>query len=387
MKNISLGNFPLSTFSAAVISFLLFNIHPASAQKSKITGLAYNNQTADKVKMTILPPGSGGNLTEAVVGYELVSGTKMIVPPKTIVKLQSPGGMQVVRATGDKSIEYTVTFISNGENHFVKGFGAQVVNTVKKTIGYNYRNSNEKGTTAAAKGTEFTFTDFTLPSPTSNEAKAVITTSEGSIYIFDQVPCSVQGVPLKTKRPGGQVTKSISRTQHTGEGEFISKDTMLDYRSFQWAVEYIRNEVNSKTDPEDKADNLMCLGYLYINMEQPGQAIEPFRNAANYYKEIYGEDHLSAIEADLSLAEANRTLGEKARTNAIAMKNINLLQNTLSAAEDKLNFLHANNDKEGGEIVCAEITEIRLFLAWAYAIAGNNEQKKGYQNKAGNGCE
>ena len=59
-----------------------------------------------------------------------------------------------------KSMEYKVEFTSDGENHIVKGFGAQIVNTVNKTLGYKYRNTNERGVTAASQGTEFTFTDL-----------------------------------------------------------------------------------------------------------------------------------------------------------------------------------------------------------------------------------
>ena len=143
----------------AIVFLLMLNA--VYAQKfSTITGLALNGKSATTVNMNIFPPGKGGNKTVANINDQLPAGTRLVVPANAIVKLQSPGGTQVIKPTQGKPIEYTVEFTAQGENHVVKGLGAQIQNTVKKVAGYNYRNTNEKGTTAASKGTEFTFTDL-----------------------------------------------------------------------------------------------------------------------------------------------------------------------------------------------------------------------------------
>ena len=308
------------------ILFLLM-LNSVYAQKfSTITGLAFNGKSATSVNMNIFPPGKGGNKTVANINDHLPAGTRMIIPPNAIVKLQSPGGTQVIKPTQGKPIEYTVEFTAQGENHVVKGLGAQIENTVKKTVGYNYRNTNEKGTTAASKGTVFTFTDL---SDGKNE-KATITTAEGTINIIDEVPCTINGEPVKNNRKGGVTTKSVSQTQTAGDNAFTSSDEPLDYASLDAAVNYINNEINGgETDPEDIADDLMCLGDLYMDMEQPEQAIKPYSKAADYYLAEYGDDDLSTIEARLSLAQAYIEANNDAQGSAIVTECISILEENL----------------------------------------------------------
>ena len=121
--------------------------------------------------------------------------------------------------------------------------GAQIVNTVNKTLGYNYRNTNERGTTAASKGTVFTFTDLSE----SKSEKATIVTNEGTINIIDQVPCTINGQPIKNNRKGGITTKSVSQTQSAGQATFTSSNKPIEYGNYNAAIAYIKNEINNET--------------------------------------------------------------------------------------------------------------------------------------------
>ena len=137
-----------------VFSLLAITVSTYAQKASSVIALRLNGKSANSVPCTVLSPGSGGNNKVVNVGDQLKSGTTLIIPLNTIIVLRSTGGQQeVTPANSTKPIEYKIEFTVHGENHIVKGLGAQIVNTVNKTLGYNYRNKNEKGTTAASKGT------------------------------------------------------------------------------------------------------------------------------------------------------------------------------------------------------------------------------------------
>ncbi len=370
---------------AAIILLFLFIAGSAGAQKfSTITGLSLNGKPASSVNMNIFPPGKGGNKTVANINDRLENGTKIIIPGDVMVALKSPGGTQVIKSTQGKPVEYTVQFTENGENHTVKGLGAQIQNTVKKTVGYSYRNTNEKGTTAASKGTEFTYTDLSA----GNDEKASITTTEGTITIIDEVPCTLNGEPMKSKRKGAEATKSVSKVQQAGDEAFTSSDEPLNYTSLDLAVDYINKEIeNEDTDPEDIADDLMCLGDLYMHMEQPAEAIEPYSKAAEYYMDEYGDDDLSTLEARLSLAEAYIEAEDDAKGTKILEESINILEDIVEIDLDDLGFATQDDDAGAIEFICSELADLYNFLGWAYDIKGDEAQSEDYYNKAETGCE
>ena len=134
--------------------------------------------------------------------------------------LQSPGGKAKDQLFHQSAFSYTVEINGKGENHTIQGIGAQIQNSVTKAVGYNYKVNNGKGTTAASKGTEFTFTDLSE----GKDEKATIKTTEGTIHIIDEVPCTINGQPVKNERKDEPVTKSVLRTQSAGDGEFTSSD-------------------------------------------------------------------------------------------------------------------------------------------------------------------
>ena len=371
-----------------VILCLFASEHMNAQQVSAVVALRFNNQSTSRAKVNILPPGKGANKTEIAVSDKFGSGTKMIIPIGTVIVLRSPGGTQVVsNINKEKSIEYKVEFSDKGENHIVKGVGAQIENNVKKTLGYSYRNTNERGTTAATKGTEFTFTDL---SDGENE-KAKIITKEGSIKIIDQVPYYVNGKAIKNDRHGKLTTRSISKTQSAGENIYTSSDEPRENDTYESAINDIKNEIememqNGDVDPEDLAGDLMCLGDLYMVNKEPLSAIDAYRKASNYFTEVYGEDDLYTIEANLSLAAAYLAAGNAAESKEIINASIKFLEESLEDAEDDLKFVLEDDDAENEDIICEDISEIYGYLGWAYEIAEDDANKEKYYKLADEGC-
>ena len=371
-----------------VILSLFASEHMNAQQVSAVLALRFNNQSTSRAKVNILPPGKGANKTEIAVTDKFESGTKMIIPIGTVVILRSPGGTQVVsNINKEKSIEYKVEFSDKGENHIVKGVGAQIENNVKKTLGYSYRNTNERGTTAATKGTEFTFTDL---SDGENE-QAKIITKEGSIKIIDQVPYYVNGKAIKNDRHGKLTTRSISKTQSAGDNIFTSSDEPQENDNYESAINDIKNEIememqNGDVDPEDLAGDLMCLGDLYMVVKDPLNAIDAYRKASDYFTEVYGEDDLYTIEANLSLAAAYLAAGNAAESKEIINASIKFLEESLEDAEDDLKFVKEDDDAENEDIICEDISEIYGYLGWAYEIAGDDANKEKYYKLADEGC-
>jgi hypothetical protein len=370
-----------------VILVIIFSHIGTLNAQSKIIGLRFNNQSVNIAKFTIIPPGKGGNLSEGKVGDQIASGSKLIIPAGTIVLLQSPGGKQKLSSTTGKPMEYTLETTGSGENHSVKGTGASIQNIVTKTVGYNYRVNNGKGTTAAARGTDFTFTDLS----DGKEEKATITTNEGTISIIDQVPCTINGAPVKNNRKGGVTTKSVSSTQTAGDNAYTSSDEPLDYATLDAAISYISNEIKrGATDPEDLADDLMCLGTLYMDMENPGEAIKAYNQAAKIYEELYGHDDMVTIEANLYLADAlagTGNSGNKSLSGNMIEDMISLLLENLSFDLEDLDFLKEEDDEEMMELICEDILDTYELLGWAYDLAGNTEQRDEYYELMEKGCE
>lgn len=377
----------ISSMRLMVVSGFVFCLAGTLRAQSKIIGLRFNNQNVNIARCTIIPPGKVSNLSEARVGDLIASGCKLIIPANTIILLQSPGGKQRLGSTSGKPMEYTLETSGSGENHAVKGVGAQIQNTVTKTAGYNYRVNNGKGTTAASKGTEFTFTDLS----DGNVERASITTKQGTINIIDQVPCTINGEPVKNNRKGSVTTKSVLSTQTAGDETYTSSDEPLDYASLDAAVRNVSNEIErGATDPEDLADDLMCLGTLYMDMENPGEAIKAYGQAAEIYDDLYGPEDIITIEAKLNLTDAlvsTGNPGNKSLAGNMTKDLISLLIEKLSYDLEDFEFLKEENDGEMLELVCEDILDTYELLGWAYDIAGNTKKSDEYYQLLENGCE
>ncbi|MCZ6594214.1 MAG: tetratricopeptide repeat protein [Bacteroidetes bacterium] len=365
---------------------LLLNTISLFAQSSVI-GLRFNGQNVLSANVTVMPPGKGGSRAQINKGDGLISGTRLIIPPGTTVILQSPGGKQICSSTKGKTMEYTVKITPKSENHFVRGKGAQVKSTVTKSVGYNYRVNNGRGTTSAARGTEFTFTDMSE----GNNEQAIITTEKGSINIIDKVPVTIGGKSTATNKRGKPLTKAVSRIQNEGDGLFTSSNYPVDYDDIAQAISYVADEINFIEDPEARADNLLCLGDLFMDYNQPQNAIDPFSQAMLIFEDYYGEEDLDALEAKLSFAEALVESGNQEQAN-LALNSANeILQELVEINIEDLNYITEleyiePEDDEAYEVICDELMEIYGLLGWVYEIADDEATSNQYYNAMENGC-
>jgi len=373
-------SFKLVLCATAAFLVSIGNLH---AQKtSRVMNLRVNNQPVGSATVDVFPPKAQGSPVKTLTkGMQLESGTRLIIPPKTAIQFESPGGTQNVFADKDKKIEYTVVFTEKGENHTVSGEGASISNKVNpgKFVGYDYRNSNGKGTTCASKATEFTFTDLTA----GKNEKAVIKTTEGTVHITDQRPVTVNGKPLKNKRHGEEGSKSVSVTQSAGNREFISSNEAVNYSSFDEAIAAISAELKNE-DEDDKADDLVCLGDLYMDAGQPAKAIAPFKEAYEYYNSEYGEEEAETLNAQLSLAHAYLEAGNKQKGAELARNAIKTLEEGMEEIKEDMQFIH--DDEEAVALLCDDYVELAALCGWAYELLHEEEESAKFYKLAEQDC-
>lgn len=382
-----MSSVPVKRIALLSLCMLVLSMNALFAQSSVI-GLRFNGQNVNSANTTVMPPGNGGSKPQINMGDKLQSGTRLIIPPNTIVVLQSPAGKQVCSSTTGKTMEYTVSISSNGEIHTVKGAGAQVSSTVKKTVGYNYRVNNGKGTTSAARGTEFTFTDMSH----GNNEKANITTQEGSINIIDQVPVQIGGETVANNKRGEPITKAVSRTQSQGDAQYTSSDIPIKYDDYSEAIQLISDEINTIEDPDERADNLLCLGDLYMDFDQANNAIDPFNQAYQIFNAYYGPDDLYTLEAVISLSEALANSGDVDNANQWLENAVNILQELVAYNVEDIQYLSeleyvTEYDQEAFDAICEELSEIYGLLGWAYEITEDTETSDQYYEAMENPCD
>ena len=351
--------------------------------QSKVMGIRLNGQPVTSAKTTVMPPGQGSSKAQITTGDVLASGTRLIIPAYTVLFLQSPGGRQVCGSTQGNAIEYTIKMTSEGENHTVRGSGAQLNSTVSKTVGYNYRVNNGRGTTSAAKGTEFTFTDM---SDTNNES-ALITTQEGTIHIIDEVPINIGGQAGTDKR-GKPMKKSITKVQNQGDEDYYSTDNPVYYNDYSQAINDITQAINAIEDQEERADNLLCLGDLFMDTDQFNKAIKPYKDAFAIYYNFYGQDDLDTLDSQLCYAEALEYSGNSNDAYKILTDARSILEDLEQYNKDDLDYLSGLGYYNDEDIyaICDELADIYDLLGWSYEIEGDKSESDAYYQDRDNAC-
>ena len=368
-----------------LVSIILFSVtmnslNAQNASYSTIKLLYVNSVRVDNAAVDIFPPpGKGKKSAQVQTGTVLYSGTEMIIPDHVKIIVKSPGGTQTLESSAGKKYTYTINFTAEGENHVIKD--AKMQSEVPPRIAYNYRVTTAGGTTCAVKGTEFTFIDESE----GKTEKASITTKTGAVIIIDKVPVSINHELLKTKQ-GNPVTKSASYTQSAGSATFVSSNKAIEYNSVEDCIKLIQQEINAETDPEDLADDLMCLGDLYMNKNMPKNAIVPFRRAAAYLEKMYGPEEMETIEAKLSLADALIETADPSNTEEgkeIVSQNIKILQRELA---ESIEDYKDETDTEDKEFICEDLKEFYEYLEWAYHLLGNEAKSEEYKKKSDSDC-
>ena len=368
-----------------LVSIILFSVtmnslNAQNASFSTIKLLYVNSVRVDNAAVDIFPPpGKGKKSAQVQTGTVLYSGTEMIIPDYVKIIVKSPGGTQTLESSAGKKYTYTINFTAEGENHVIKD--AKMQSEVPPRIAYNYRVTTAGGTTCAVKGTEFTFIDESE----GKTEKASITTKTGAVIIIDKVPVSINHELLKTKQ-GNPVTKSASYTQSAGSATFVSSNKAIEYNSEEDCIKLIEQEINAETDPEDLADDLMCLGDLYMNKNMPKNAIMPFRRAAAYLEKMYGPEEMETIEAKLSLADALIETADPSNTKEgkeIVSQNIKILERELA---ESIEDYKDETDTEDKEFICEDLKEFYEYLEWAYHLLGKEAKSEEYKKKSDSDC-
>ena len=368
-----------------LVSIILFSVtmnslNAQNASFSTIKLLYVNSVRVDNAAVDIFPPpGKGKKSAQVQTGTVLYSGTEMIIPDYVKIIVKSPGGTQTLESSAGKKYTYTINFTAEGENHVIKD--AKMQSEVPPRIAYNYRVTTAGGTTCAVKGTEFTFIDESE----GKTEKASITTKTGAVIIIDKVPVSINHELLKTKQ-GNPVTKSASYTQSAGSATFVSSNKAIEYNSEEDCIKLIEQEINAETDPEDLADDLMCLGDLYMNKNMPKNAIMPFRRAAAYLEKMYGPKEMETIEAKLSLADALIETADPSNTKEgkeIVSQNIKILERELA---ESIEDYKDETDTEDKEFICEDLKEFYEYLEWAYHLLGKEAKSEEYKKKSDSDC-
>ena len=158
----------------------------------------------------------------------------------------------------------------------------------------------------------------------------------------------------------------------------------MRYDNYSLAIQDVYSDINLRPDPDDRANNYLCLGELYLDTNEPQLATEQFRQAVAIYEMYYGDEDMSTIEAKLSLAEALMAIDPNS-FEADSIMNVveEALLDFLSFDKEDLQYI---NDPEERELICEDITELNEFLGWLYDIKGDYIESQNYYNDADNGC-
>ena len=381
-------NKPRHLLKTSFLLAFLLNIIPLLAQKSVVVNLSFNGQIVESANTTVIFPDNQGSKAQINRGDNLISGTRLIIPYGTTLLLQSPGGRQTISPTNGNTMEYMVQITPKGENHTVKGNGAQIKSSVTKSVEYNYRVNNGRGTTSAARGTEFTFTDMSKGS----HEEALIITEEGSIHIIDKIPVTIGGNAATHNKRNEPLTQALSRVQNKGDEVFTSSDQPLNYADYTEAIRQVSDLIYAIKDPEERADNLLFLGDLYMDDEQPKNAIELYHEAMSIFLDIFGEEDLYTLEAQLSLTWALVESGNQAEADAALNGANTILQGLEKEDTDILNYIAAldyieKEDDEAYDAVCYELVDIYGLLGWVYELADDPETSNSYYAAMEHGCK
>jgi hypothetical protein len=373
-----------STCLSTILFFLItiINVAVMDAQ-SKITSIRFNGQNVSTANTTVMPPGQSSR-PQINTGDVLPSGTRLIIPYGVVLILQSPGGRQICGSTiQGKSMDYTVKITSQGESHTVRGQGAQISNTVTRSTNYNYRVNNGHGVTSAAKLTAFTFKDMSE----GKNGDAVISTQEGVIHIIDEVPVTIGG-QVKTNKQGKPLTKAIAQTQSANDGEYYSTDNPVNYSDYNQAIQDVAEDINSIVDLEERADNLLCLGDLYMDDDQPSMAIDPYYKAYQILNDYYGPDDLDTLDAILCVADALEYSDRTSEADSYIAHARSILKEIHDMDVEDLNYLIELGyyDSEDIYAICDELSDIYDLLGWSYDIKGDEYQSKKYYDLSDTVC-
>ena len=342
--------------------------------QTSILAIEYQGSSINQANISIGQPKQAPVLTTIRVNQKFSSGTLFQVPSNTVVWLTSNGNKQRL-GPGSKHIASTS---SKGESHRTL-FGS-VKHYVSNVLNFYKASGPSKKYQLAVEGTEFTVQAI---------GKDVrLQTTEGRVAIQRKVPVKIgEQVQDNQKRKRELSTVKVSY-QNAGDPEqtFSYNNTEeVKFETFDEAVANLEKLLNKAfingEDAEYLADEYALLGSIYLEMELPHKAIEPFEKAIELYEEIDEDDPLLA-ENYLDLAEAYYYSGDEESGDDYWNDALDILEDDLKYNLEDFNYFISEEDYETAWSVGMDIVDNYENLGWAYDLIDDIEKANDYYKKS-----
>jgi len=342
--------------------------------QTSILAIEYQGSSINQANISIGQPKQAPVLTTIRVNQKFSSGTLFQVPSNTVVWLTSNGNKQRL-GPGSKHIASTS---AKGESHRTL-FGS-VKHYVSNVLNFYKASGPSKKYQLAVEGTEFTVQAI---------GKDVrLQTTEGRVAIQRKVPVKIgEQVQDNQKRKRELSTVKVSY-QNAGDPEqtFSYNNTEeVKFETFDEAVANLEKLLNKAfingEDAEYLADEYALLGSIYLEMELPHKAIEPFEKAIELYEEIDEDDPLLA-ENYLDLAEAYYYSGDEESGDDYWNDALDILEDDLKYNLEDFNYFISEEDYETAWSVGMDIVDNYENLGWAYDLIDDIEKADDYYKKS-----
>ena len=342
--------------------------------QTTIMAIEYQGSGVRQANVSIGQPKQALVLTTIRVNQKFSSGTLFQVPPNTVVWLTSNGNKQRL-GPGSKHIASTS---AKGESHRTL-FGS-VRHYVSNVLNFYKASGPSKKYQLAVEGTEFTVQAI---------GKDVrLQTTEGRVAIQRKVPVKIgEHVQDTNTRKRDLNTVKVSY-QNAGDPEqtFAYNNTEeVNFETFDEAVENLEKLLNEAfingENAEYLANEYTLLGSLYLEMELPHKAIEPFEKTIELYEEIDEDDPLLA-ENYLDLAEAYYDSGDEESGDDYWSDALEILKDDLNYNLEDYNYFISEEDYETAWSVGMDIVDNYENLGWAYDLVDDEIKANDFYKKS-----
>ena len=162
----------------------------------------------------------------------------------------------------------------------------------------------------------------------------------------------------------------------------------MNYSDYNQAIQDVAEDINSIVDLEERADNLLCLGDLYMDDDQPSMAIDPYYKAYQILNDYYGPDDLDTLDAILCVADALEYSDRTSEADSYIAHARRILIEIHDMDVEDLNYLIELGyyDSEDIYAICDELSDIYDLLGWSYDIKGDEYQSKKYYDLSDTVC-
>lgn len=351
-------------FSILLAFVFIFTIDISNGQTAIKT---VNGNSNDAAKLII----SGQQAKSFPIGKVFNSGTSFETISQTI-ELGANGNTQLL----NPHTRHKIRFIDDKELHTTtKG---------KVTHQVNIPESRYRISTPEVDGNSVT-TNFEVEVVGSMTR---IKSNEGTVNTFQKVPIVLKATSSNSKGPKNALNTTVHKSIHTGqEITFYSNPEPISYGNAQDALNVFTQQLKQYEDlsfPEEQlADDNALIGELYLDMDEPGQAIPYFLEAIKYYENFYFAEQ-DIAEMYLNLAEAYYYLGNANDFNYYGNEAISLLLSENEFYKEDLSFARIDGDNYTAELIEEDLYYNFYNIGWVYEISGDMNEANHFYEMAEN---